>query len=53
MNIFKKEVSESDKYWHREFKKLYGFESSFSMKITLMLIKQYYECKIMRMKWGD
>jgi hypothetical protein len=48
MYLIKKDKSDCDKYYYREFKKLYGFESCYSMKITLMLLKQYYECAIIK-----
>ena len=51
--MMKKDVSESDKYWYKEFYKLYRFESSFNTKLTLELIKQYYECAIIREKWDN
>ena len=50
MYILKRNLSESDKYWYKEFHRLYGFKSSFNLKLTLMLLKQYYECAIIREK---
>ena len=53
MYILKRSYPDCDKYWYNEFYRLYGFKSSYSLKVTLMLIKQYYECAIIREKWNN
>ena len=51
MYILKNDVTDADKYWHNEFEKLYGYNGrEYNLKITLMLIKQYYECAIIKEK---
>ena len=50
MYVIKKDIPDSDKYYYKEFKRLYGYESDYSLKLTLMLLKQYYECAIIREK---
>ena len=50
MNIFKKEMSESDKYWYREYEKIYGCKSAWSKKLTLLMIKQHYMAEILELE---
>ena len=51
MYVLKNDVPDENKYWYKEFKKLYGYDGrEYSLKIILLLIKQYYECAIVREK---
>jgi hypothetical protein len=54
MFLFKDDIDDipdCDKYYYDEFKKLYGYDGgSYNLKIILMLLKQYYECAIIREK---
>ena len=50
MYIFKKGMSESDKYWYKEFEKIYGCKSTWGKKLTLMMIKQHYMAEKLELK---
>jgi len=51
MFICKNGIPDCDQCYYDEFKKLYEYDgSSYSLKIILMLIKQYYECAIIKEK---
>jgi hypothetical protein len=51
MFLFNEDIPDCDKYYYDEFKKLYGYDGgSYNLKIILMLLKQYYQCAIIREK---
>ena len=50
MYIFKRDIPESDKYYYREYEKLFGERSYYNLRDTLLMVKQYYKGEVERLK---
>jgi hypothetical protein len=51
MFIFKRDISDCDKYYYKMFEDLFNCKCRFGLRITLEAIRDYYKIEVENMKY--